>query len=70
MLETGYYFRVERGGKWLNLDIAEMTDEEIFDILKTKDRLWLESLIIGLVDIIRQINNALDDAQIEMKYER
>jgi len=36
MLETGYYFRVERDGKWLNLDIAEMTDEEIFEHSKNK----------------------------------
>lgn len=28
-MESGYYLRVERNGKWMALDISEMTEEEI-----------------------------------------
>lgn len=61
MLETGYCFRVERDGKWLNLDITELTEEELSNILKTKDEIWLENLIIGLIGKIAQIDRFFDD---------
>lgn len=60
MLEVGCYFRVERDGKWLTLDITKLTDVELLKILETKDRAWLEGLITLLVDKINQISDALE----------
>lgn len=60
MLEVGCYFRVERDGKWLTLDITKLTDEELFGILKTKDKFWVESLVMLLVDKINYISDALE----------
>ncbi len=50
-MKTGAYLRVQRDGKWINADIADMTELEIRDFIKP-DRalLW----VIFLVKWIRE----------------
>jgi len=39
---TGAFIRIERDGKWVNLDIVCLTDEELADLEKSQpDRGWM-----------------------------
>jgi len=37
---TGMFFRVKRDGLWLNLDIAQLTDEELDEVLEGRTAKW------------------------------
>ena len=49
---TGIYFRVERDGAWLTLDLAEMTEREIEVALLDWPK---ESLIRTVVALVGQV---------------
>lgn len=36
--KTGYFLRVEREGKWLSLDVAELTDDELREVFVEDDQ--------------------------------
>ena len=63
----GYYFRVQRNGKWLSVcwsDLTEAEMSEILDSLENKENVdkykWMKSLCIGLGKTIRQIGDIFD----------
>lgn len=53
-MELGIYYRVEREGKWDNVDILDMSPEEIAEYIATPDtpRASLCRLIVTLVRAI------------------
>lgn len=56
----GYFFRVERDGKWQNICWSDLTEEEMNKLLENRSVEWLKSLCIGLGKVIRHIGDTLD----------
>lgn len=56
----GYYFRVQRNGKWESVCFSDLTDEERDGVLKGRDEQWLISMVKGLASTIRTIGDQLD----------
>lgn len=63
----GYFFRVQRNGKWLSVcwsDLTEAEMNEILDSLNDKENVdkeqWMRTLCIGLGRTIRQIGDIFD----------
>ena len=50
---TGIYFRVQRRGEWLNIDVADLTEKEIRIILIGKSDEWKASMIYALARQIK-----------------
>ena len=40
MIKTGIYIRAERDGKWIPIDIGDLTEEEMNRVFKNKDNTW------------------------------
>jgi len=59
MITTGIYFRVERDGKWQNILIEDMGDEERNIALQHKSNAFLINLAKTLVDVIHNTNKHL-----------
>lgn len=61
-IDTGYYVRIERDGKWQSLDIATLTDEELcaFFAGETASRCgaWAASLAGWIRDNVRELRDA------------
>ena len=57
-LMTGAYLRVQRDGKWLNLEVEYLTDEERQEKLSNDPRLvqWLNLVCATLVDAERLLD--------------
>lgn len=51
----GFYFRVERDGKWDNICFTDMTVEEINEIIGERDKDWWKSLALGLKQVINHV---------------
>ena len=56
----GFYFRVERNGKWQSICFSDLTEDEMREVIKDKSVDWLQSLAIGLGKTIRDIGDQLD----------
>ena len=56
----GVFFRVNRNGKWQNVCFSDLTDEEMDEVLESKNREWLKSLCKILGRTIKQIGDELD----------
>ena len=56
----GYYFRVKRDDEWQNICWSDLTEEEMREVLKGRSQEWLESLCIGLGQIIRNIGDTFN----------
>lgn len=58
----GYYFRVQRNGRWQNVCFTDLTLDEQEEVMKDRDTKWLKSLVIGLASVIRDIGEIYDIA--------
>ncbi len=56
----GYYFRVERNGKYRSICFSDLTETEMKEMLENRSTDWLKSLCIGLGKRIREIGDELD----------
>lgn len=56
----GLYFRVKRDGKYGNVCFSDLSDEEMDEILKDRDKEWLKSICKILGHTIRRIGDELD----------
>ena len=56
----GYYFRVQRNDRWQNVCFTDLTLDEKKQIMKDKDDVWLQSLALGLANVIRDIGEIYD----------
>jgi hypothetical protein len=50
---TGYFVRVLRDGRWINLDIASLTDIELEEYAATQSLLQARNWIVALAGWIR-----------------
>ena len=55
---TGAYLKVKRNGKWTNVEVEYLTDEEREKLLKDDPRLikWLNMVCHTLVDVEKLIS--------------
>lgn len=51
----GMYFRVERDGEWRNINLTDLTDEEIHATLANADKAFIINTLTQLVETIRTI---------------
>ena len=56
----GYYFRVKRNEKWDNVCFSDLTGEERKSVLEGKSIEWLQTLCLGLGEIIHLIGEELN----------
>lgn len=56
----GYYFRVQRDGKWVALCFTDLTYKEQVEMTQERSAEWLQSLAIGMAGIVRYMGEAFD----------
>lgn len=56
----GVYFRIQRDEKWQNICFSDLTEEEMKNVMESKDEEWLKSLCIILGQTIHEIGEELD----------
>lgn len=56
----GIYLRVERNGKWQDLCLSDMTQEELERTLDPKKGEWLKGAVIHLAQKMRYIGDQMD----------
>lgn len=56
----GYYFRVQRDGKWQNVCFSDMTEDEQDEVLIGRSTAWLKSLCKGMASVVRDIGDEFD----------
>ena len=59
----GMFFRVKRNGKWENVCISDMTNEEREEVLKNKELQFLKKVIDNLCDTLKGIGDQFDLAR-------
>lgn len=59
----GMFFRVKRDGKWGNVCISDMTNEEREECLKNKDPQFLKRVIDNLCETLKGIGDQFDLAR-------
>lgn len=53
----GYYFRVQRDGKWVSLCFTDLTHKEQVEMTQERSAEWLQSLAIGMAEIVRYMGD-------------
>lgn len=56
----GVYFRVERGGKWVNRCFSDLTEDEKDTVLENKSEAYLKSLCKHLSNVIIELGDTFD----------
>ena len=56
----GVYFRIKRNDKWDNICFSDMTENEMYEVIKDKDVVWLKSLCIILGKTLKEIGDYFD----------
>ena len=51
----GFYYRVQRDGKWENICVSDMTNEEIEKVTRDMDKETLTRLVQGLASTLNDI---------------
>lgn len=62
---TGAYLRVKRGDKWENVEVENLTDDEIREKFATRETQELISWMILLCSKIRQVEPVLKQLEAE-----
>ena len=57
MREVGIYLRAESNDGWQNVDLLELTEDELRTILQGKGVAWRLSLIVQLCELLRDNND-------------
>lgn len=53
----GVYFRINRNDKWCNICFSDMTEDEMKGVLKGRNKHWMLSLCVILLNCIKQLEN-------------
>ena len=53
MSELGIYFRIKRDDHWDNLDILDLTEDELRETLEERNQIWLINLVMILLKTIK-----------------
>jgi hypothetical protein len=59
---SGVYYRIQRNGKYKNIDFAEMTSPERRYVMANLERVELENLVMILSDELINKNKKIADA--------
>lgn len=59
---SGVYYRIQRNGKYKNIDFAEMTSPERRYVIANLERVELENLVMILSDELINKNKKITDA--------
>lgn len=59
---SGVYYRIQRNGKYKNIDFAEMTSSERRYVMANLERVELENLVMILSDELINKNKKIADA--------
>ena len=51
----GIYFRIERDGKWMNVCLSDMREEELDGVLEHRDAEWYKTVIHHLCCCLYEI---------------
>lgn len=54
------FFRVERDGKWMNVCMSDMTEEELDRVLKSRDAEWCKTAIHHLCNCLNSAGTVID----------
>lgn len=54
----GIYFHVERDGKWCDVCLTDLTDEEYEKMTANREASWHKSALDHLRDVVREIGDA------------
>lgn len=52
--------RIQRDGKWCNVCLSDMTEEELVSAIAGKSEAWLRGALIHLADVIHYIGEEFD----------
>lgn len=56
----GVYFRIQRDGKWDTICFTDLTEAEMDEVLKNKDKVWVVGLAKILAKTIQNIGYQFD----------
>ena len=56
----GVYFRIQRDGKWESICFTDLTEAEMDEVLKNKDKVWVVGLAKILAKTIQNIGYQFD----------
>lgn len=56
----GVYFRIQRDGKWDSICFTDLTEAEMDEVLKNKDKVWVVGLAKILAKTIQNIGYQFD----------
>lgn len=59
----GVYFRVERGGQWVNLCFTDLTEEERERVTEGRPEPWLREMALIMARTLREVGDQLDVAR-------
>ena len=55
-MKTGIFVRIEREGKFQNLDITELTNSEIENLFEDKDKHDVLQWLIAMIELVRFVD--------------
>lgn len=55
----GFFFRVERDGKWCNACFSDLTEEQMRHVLDGRPEGWLREMCVTLGKTIRDIGDQI-----------
>lgn len=61
----GYYFRVERDGRWESVCFSDLTEEEMDVVLQGRNEQWLKSLCKGLGVSLKKLGDTFNIVSVE-----
>ena len=56
----GVYFRIQRDGKWDSICFTDLTEAEMDEVLKNKDKVWVVGLAKILAKTIQNLGYQFD----------
>lgn len=56
----GVFFKIKRNDEFLNICFSDLTHEEMVEVMKNKDEVWLKSLCLILDKKIKEIGDELN----------
>ena len=62
----GYFFRIKRDEKWINLCFTDMTRGEMLDVIEGRSDEWLNSLYNGLLKLLQEIGAMVNNVHLDI----
>ena len=56
----GIYFRLKRNNRWENVCFSDMTEEQMYEVMKDRDADWFKSVCVRLATCLKEIGDQFD----------